>query len=873
MPFLPGPRRAEKDENGDKAYLCSWEGCAKKFGTAGHVRRHEKTHIGSTPYSCPYCSKSFGRSDVRAKHVSTMHRGEECRESDGESPAKSRRLSYDSTASSRKLSSSSIATVSEAPPLPNVTLPGSSHLLPPLHSAGLPIDRSEDSNPGRLSGGVQSLLGLDTNLQRQQHGMFQSSPSSSNAPSGATPFMGQSTPGSGFIDPANLNVASSSTIKHLIDIPSDDILSTPTIPSHPELLTFDPSWEWFGNLFGWGSNTNIDLDVGLQNSMFESNGVGPASSTDTLSAAWLLCTTPRGGSPVTGEAIRAQGVADPFGRKDDTPWPNIFKPNVPDRPLTLGGVKASSNIRSPRPGPKSISEASRNAMLSLIYLSHQPHWLMPDIDDFPDHDTLSDFVDLYFEKFHPMFPILHRPTFRESDTPAVLLLSVAAIGATFADLKYRPLAVALCELVRRMITWMRGSDQRAKFDRYALAAFTLQTALGVVCGSREMFYHAEIFRCSLVTTCRRLHLLRGLDTATDELYKRTEHPSNEERYKAYLKDEGRRRLGWGVYFLDAQMSAMLLIPPIFMVNEARIHPPTDEALWEAPSAEAWASVIARGEAPDPRLPRPRFLKLLSMCMAGQDGQIAMSDFTVGIVTYTIWRLLMDQRLLQKAIGLGLSENGMDLAAYPAQTDILDTQPGYLLTRLATSTFPIRTPSCLRLTPAALYHHARLIFTRPGLIQRIKHVSGKYEPDMTQEGSLSWLKTWLADGSEVRKLVWHAGVLNELMAENPRGSIGELIWTFDCALIFWIVLKHAPQQLSSASPVAFFAANWLCITPPEMWISHGGQITFPLLGSSTTWTVSTMLKIFMDRLHKMPWGLAVQNRLVLNKLLEAEGAVD
>lgn len=33
---------------------------------------------------------------------------------------------------------------------------------------------------------------------------------------------------------------------------------------------------------------------------------------------------------------------------------------------------------------------------------------------------------------------------------------------------------------------------------------------------------------------------------------------------------------------------------------------------------------------------------------------------------------MDQRLLQKAIGLGLSESGMDLASYPAQTDIFDT---------------------------------------------------------------------------------------------------------------------------------------------------------------------------------------------------------
>jgi hypothetical protein len=92
-------------------------------------------------------------------------------------------------------------------------------------------------------------------------------------------------------------------------------------------------------------------------------------------------------------------------------------------------------------------------MLSLFYLSHQALWQMPDIDEFPDHDTLSDFVDLYFEKFHPTFPILHKATFYATDTPAVLLLAVAAIGATYADREFRPLAVALDELVRRIITW------------------------------------------------------------------------------------------------------------------------------------------------------------------------------------------------------------------------------------------------------------------------------------------------------------------------------------------------------------------------------------------------------------------------------------
>ena len=99
-------------------------------------------------------------------------------------------------------------------------------------------------------------------------------------------------------------------------------------------------------------------------------------------------------------------------------------------------------------------------MLSLIYLSHQNLWLMPDIGDFPDHETLSDFVDLYFEKFHPTFPILHKPTFLHADTPAVLLLSVAAVGATYAEKSMQPLAVALSELVRRIVTWMVRQRQR-----------------------------------------------------------------------------------------------------------------------------------------------------------------------------------------------------------------------------------------------------------------------------------------------------------------------------------------------------------------------------------------------------------------------------
>ncbi|KAK8858671.1 hypothetical protein IAR55_002900 [Kwoniella newhampshirensis] len=900
MPFRPGPRKAEKDENGETIYPCLWIGCSKTFGTAGHVRRHEKSHVGNTPYACPYCDKSFGRSDVRAKHVGTMHADQEAMADDDERPSKrrmsvessvDRRMSMDSTidrrptmmaagvspSSANGIASTSPATTANvhsfsAFPAPSLSPHGlwttgavSTSPVQPMHNHSEPVTHLTPMS------GTANLSSPNVHIPGPVGMML---PPSANAT--GTPFSVASSSSSGFIDPARLSVGPSSGMHMNLDHASSLADSLPLHAASTELLgAFDPSWEWFGHVFGWGSDENIDLDIGLQSSMFEKNGIGPVSSTDTLSAAWLLCATPRGGSPVGDEGpnkgTKVIGMLDPFGRKDESPWPSVFKPKLPDRPLSLAGVRASPRAHRPRSSPEAVSETSRNAMLSLIYLSHQPHWLMPDVDDFPDHETLSDFVDLYFEKFHPLFPIVHKPSFWTSETPAVLLLSVAAIGATYADQEFRPLAVALCELVRRMIAWMRGSDQRAKFDRNALTAFMLQTALGVACGSREMFYHAEIFRCSIVTTCRRLHLLRGLDSATDELYAKDPDPPVEARYKAYLEDESRRRLGWGVYLLDSQMAALLHIPAIFAVNEAAIHPPTEEILWEASDAESWASLVKEGAAIDPKLPRPKFLKLLKLCLAGErDYATQMSDLTCAVVSYTVWRMLMDQHLLQRALGVGLSDNGMDLAAYNIEAHVLESKPAHLLLRLAQATFPHPTPSQLRLSPAALYHHAHLQFTRPGLMERIKHVSGKYEPDMTMGGSMSWLGTWMEDGREVRKVLWHAGVLSALLAEFPRGSFAELFWMFDCALVFWAINKYASHQLHSKTfQSALFAANWFDTSPPDMWLAHGGQMVFPFLGSSSSWTVCSLLEVFMDKLDEMPWGLAVQYKLVLNRLLERE----
>lgn len=49
----------------------------------------------------------------------------------------------------------------------------------------------------------------------------------------------------------------------------------------------------------------------------------------------------------------------------------------------------------------------------------------------PSMKFLDACIHLYFRNFHPMFPIIHRPTFNRDRTSPLLLLSMCSIGCMF----------------------------------------------------------------------------------------------------------------------------------------------------------------------------------------------------------------------------------------------------------------------------------------------------------------------------------------------------------------------------------------------------------------------------------------------------------
>lgn len=186
-------------------------------------------------------------------------------------------------------------------------------------------------------------------------------------------------------------------------------------------------------------------------------------------------------------------------------------------------------------------------MLSLVNASHQAHWPVIDVAAFPSTQTLSVCINLYFRHFHDALPVLRRSTFKVAEAAPVLLLAIAAIGAIYSRNGLSGLAIAMNELARRAIAYMRENDRRAMFDTSIVQAWLLQSIFGLFCGSRMLYQHAEISRGGLVTAARRMHLLRPRLSFVEELRRRKETASAEELRRACADDEERRRLGWGIY--------------------------------------------------------------------------------------------------------------------------------------------------------------------------------------------------------------------------------------------------------------------------------------------------------------------------------------
>lgn len=72
----------------------------------------------------------------------------------------------------------------------------------------------------------------------------------------------------------------------------------------------------------------------------------------------------------------------------------------------------------------------------------------------PTAEAMNVFIQLYFEHYHPNFPLLHMPTFQPREDMWLLVFSIAAIGAEYSELCTQELMDWFEQLAKKAISYI-----------------------------------------------------------------------------------------------------------------------------------------------------------------------------------------------------------------------------------------------------------------------------------------------------------------------------------------------------------------------------------------------------------------------------------
>ncbi|GLB12221.1 hypothetical protein AtubIFM57258_009501 [Aspergillus tubingensis] len=209
----------------------------------------------------------------------------------------------------------------------------------------------------------------------------------------------------------------------------------------------------------------------------------------------------------------------------------------------------------------------------------------------PPLPVINSWVQLYFEHFHPVFPILHKPSFCTPGTHWLLIFVVSAIGAQFSGLPHaQTCSRAMHELVRRQSMHLCENLNVHARELWLMRVFLLNLLGLRYSGERRALEIAEVYQAVPVTVARRSQIFRSI-VSLQKIHQ-LELP-NAQKWQIWTLDEERRRTGYAIWLADTAFSIHFDLSSIVRDDEMQNTLPQEEELWEAATAQGWATFPTR----------------------------------------------------------------------------------------------------------------------------------------------------------------------------------------------------------------------------------------------------------------------------------------
>ncbi|KAL5327498.1 hypothetical protein ACEPPN_005196 [Leptodophora sp. 'Broadleaf-Isolate-01'] len=206
---------------------------------------------------------------------------------------------------------------------------------------------------------------------------------------------------------------------------------------------------------------------------------------------------------------------------------------------------------------------------------------------------IPQYIATYFEKFHPTFPFLHKPTFDITSTQIPLLQAVACLGAVY-DAPENDYAVSKTFFksgYEFLSAYVERDTSRFK-ELWVSQALLLFQYFAMYSCNDGLFLFAQKIHRRLVDGTRSASMLQPSHTEErlNESMSGQIPTSVHEQWNNFIAIESRSRIVHSMYYMDSQMAVTCNIKPILSAMEIKYELPCREHFWSALSPETWNSL-------------------------------------------------------------------------------------------------------------------------------------------------------------------------------------------------------------------------------------------------------------------------------------------
>lgn len=223
-------------------------------------------------------------------------------------------------------------------------------------------------------------------------------------------------------------------------------------------------------------------------------------------------------------------------------------------------------------------------------------------------DNVRDFLEEW-KHMQGHWPMLHMPTFNPTQANDSILLSMICIGAVYSDKMDVPQVRWLMELVKTAVHRASPtlaavknqtpiSSDNVAYETEELMALALLMCLFLWHGNptqraraREEFpLYAQVARhCGLLYHTGLSHNVKP--SVLHQLESAPQLPDSSWDWYSWIEQEKRCRIFYLFYLLDMALTLYFNSPPHFNPSEIHLRLPSDDATWEAASAEDCAKML------------------------------------------------------------------------------------------------------------------------------------------------------------------------------------------------------------------------------------------------------------------------------------------